>query len=52
MAVDKLILILLALPLLGALVNGTIGKKLPNICWITTLTALATFTSAPVSKLP
>jgi NADH-quinone oxidoreductase subunit L len=31
MAVDKLILILLALPLLGALVNGTIGKKLPNL---------------------
>jgi len=31
MAVDKLILILLALPLFGALVNGTIGKKLPNL---------------------
>ena len=31
MAVDKLILILLALPLIGALVNGTIGKKLPNL---------------------
>ena len=30
MAVDKLILILLVLPLLGALVNGTLGKKLSN----------------------
>lgn len=30
MTVDKLILILLAFPLIGALMNGTIGKKLSN----------------------
>ncbi len=31
MSVDKLILAILALPLFGALINGTIGKKLPKM---------------------
>lgn len=31
MAVDKLILTILALPLIGALINGTMGKSLPKI---------------------
>jgi len=30
MAVDKLILTILALPLIGALINGTLGKSLPK----------------------
>ncbi len=31
MAIDKLILTILALPLIGALINGTMGKSLPKI---------------------
>lgn len=31
MAVDKLILTILALPLIGALINGTMGKSLPKV---------------------
>jgi NADH-quinone oxidoreductase subunit L len=31
MAVDKLILTILALPLIGALINGTMGKSIPKI---------------------
>ena len=30
MSIDSLILIILALPLIGALINGTIGKNLPK----------------------
>jgi NADH-quinone oxidoreductase subunit L len=31
MSIDQLVLLVLALPLLGALINGTIGKNLPKV---------------------
>jgi NADH-quinone oxidoreductase subunit L len=31
MAIDKMILTILALPLIGALINGTLGKSLPKV---------------------
>ena len=48
MTIDSIVLILIALPLIGALVNGTIGKKLPNIVvgTIATSVMLASFICA------